>query len=181
MEQIKLVFFLFGSFFGIDDSYTMAERTDVKIDTQNHVIDIYQKNVYTTTVSEQDSIAVSEELFRIGNPAAKDKRFLWAEELDSYAWKTFDITSDSENKELNIDLNLKYNTREQLRDFAIDYVEEEGTYAIVNIESWNIQTTTGELRGNYWYFKDEISFSIFPDTPNYPKTSLYEYWEKVKL
>ncbi|MDR7127907.1 hypothetical protein J2X69_000235 [Algoriphagus sp. 4150] len=180
MEQIKLVFFLFGSFFGIEDSYIIAERTDVKIDTQNHVIDIYQKNVYTIIVSEEDSIAVSEELFRIGNPAAKEKSFLWAEELNSYACKTFDIRSDSENEKLDISLNLKYDTPEQLRDFAVNYVEEEGTYAIVNIESLNIETTTGELRGNYWYFKDEISFSIFPDTPNYPKTSLYEYWEKVK-
>jgi len=135
--------------------------------------------------NEQDSIKASDELFRISNPAAKENRFEWREEFETYELKTYELISDNENKQLHATIKLKYNTKEQLKDFAIDYVEEDNSYALINLDSWNIETSTGKLKGNYWYFKDDISFSLSPTTamPEKYKSyvqGLYEYWKKVK-
>lgn len=185
MEVIKVIFFALGSFFGIENSAIIAEKTNVTIDIEKQIITVNQHNLFTMVRDEKDSLKVSEELYRLGNPAAKDEGYTFREEFAAYTSKTYDITSDDKNKQLHATIELNYTTKEQLKDFAIDYVPDEDSYALINIDSWNIETTTGELRGNYWYFKDEISFSLSPakGMPEKYKSfqrGLYEYWENVK-
>ncbi len=179
MEPIQIVFFVLGSFFGIADSAIQAEKTDVYIDTDRQIITASLHNLVAGLHDELDSMVALDELRSIGNPSEKDKHQLWSREFDRYTWKMYDIISDQDAKQLHAKIELKYNTEDDLRGFAIDYVEEEGSYAMINIPSWNIETRTGELRGNYWYFKEKITFSLSPDIPDQYKKSLYPIWEEI--
>lgn len=185
MEVIKIIFFVLGSFFGMENSYIIADKTHVTVDPDKRIITIAQENLFTIIRDKRDSIKITNELYRIGNPAAKETRHEWIEEFASYEFKTLDMISDHEQEKLNANIKLKYNTKEQLKDFAIEYITEENSYAIINIPEWNIETTTGVLKGNFWYFKDEISFSLSPaktmlDEYKKHKKGLYTYWEKIK-
>ncbi|WP_299763742.1 hypothetical protein [uncultured Dokdonia sp.] len=185
MELIKIIFFVLGTFFGVENSGIIAEKTNVTIDPEKHTITVTHENLFTMVQKEQDSIRVMDELYRIGNPAAGDTRYDWIEELTAYETKTLVIASDPGKEQLNASIKLIYNTKEQLKDFAVEYVTEENSYALINIPAWNIETTTGVLKDNFWYFKDEISFSLSPTT-NMPEDykkyqkGLYTYWEQVK-
>ncbi|WP_299680901.1 hypothetical protein [uncultured Dokdonia sp.] len=185
MELIKIIFFALGTFFGVENSRIISEKTHVKIDPEKHIITVTHEHLFTMVQKEEDSIRVANELYRIANPAAGDTRYDWREELTTYETKTLVISTSPEQKQLNASIKLKYNTKEQLKDFAIEYVTEENSYALINIPEWNIETTTGVLKDNFWYFKDEISFSLspaenMPDAYRKYQKGLYDYWEKVK-
>ena len=185
MELIKVIFFAIGTFFGVENSIVMAEKTNVSIDTKTQTITINQNNLFTIIRNEQDSIKVAEQLYRISNQATEEERYQWREEFNDYKLKTLDITTNKEKKQLDISIKLKYNTSKDLKVFAIDYVEAENSYAIINIESWNIDTDKGELKGNYWYFKDDISFSMspaatMPEQYKPLKKDLYTFWKMIK-
>ena len=185
MELIKIIFFALGSFFGIENSNIIAEKTQVIIDIENHVIEVEQHDLFAIIRNEQDSIRVSQELYRIGNRAAGDKHYKFRSEFDSYTSKTSEIVYHKKEQRIDASIKLRYNTPADLKDFAIDYVPEDDSYALINVDSWNIETTTGVLKGNYWYFKDQISFSLspaatMPEKYKSYKTSLYTYWLEVK-
>ena len=135
MELIKIIFFSFGSLFGVENSSIIAEKTTVKIDTQKHTISISLENLLTMVSEKQDSIKASNELYRIGNPESKAQRYNWSPEFKSYPSKTFDITRDKTKKQLNATITLTYNSDKDLKDFSIDYVAEDKSYALINIDS----------------------------------------------
>lgn len=185
MEVIKIIFFALGTFFGVEDSTIMAEETAVHIDIAEQIITVDQRDVFALVSNEKDSLKIRNTLYRIGNSQAQEKRLTLKEKFDTYAWSTSEIVSRKETKQLDIKLKCKYVSKEQLKDFGIDYVEKDSSYAMINIPAWNIKTTTGALRDNYWYFKDSISFTLSPakDMPKkyLPlKKGLYNYWEQVK-
>ena len=93
MELIKIIFFVLGTFFGVQNSGIIAEKTNVTIDPKKRSIVVYQENLFTMIQKEEDSIKIANELYRIGNPAAKDTRYKWREEFASYESKNIDITS----------------------------------------------------------------------------------------
>lgn len=184
MELVKVIFFAIGSFFGVQNSTIFAETTMVHIDVDKKIIHITHNNLFSMIRNETDSLKVSEELYRIGSIMDKNERYNWREEFNKFPAKTLDFTSDKTNKQLHGKIVLHYNSKEQLKNFSIDYVKDDDSYAMINIPVWNIKTDTGELKGNYWYFKDDIVFTMtldnIPDQYKTNQKSLYEYWEKVK-
>lgn len=185
MELIKVIFFAFGSFFGLQNSKIISETTNVTVNLEKQVVNITHNNLITFIRHADDSIKVSNELYRIVNPAAKENRLDWRKEFDAFEYSTFNITDDEDSKQLNAKIELKYTNKKQLEELSIEYIAEKKAYVLINIKEWNIKTTTGKLQGNYWYFKDKISFTMTPleNIPqNYKayKKSLYPYWQKVK-
>jgi len=184
MVAIKIIFFALGTFYGVDNTRIAAEIVTVDINLEKQIIQIELDNIFSVIATEQDSLLVASELESIGSPYAQN-RLEWREEFDMYDWKTMELISDSENRKLDGRIELKYQKRENLKDFSIDYSEETQEYAIINIPAWNIKTSHGELRGNYWYFKDQISFTMQPgelmnDRIKQNKKSLYYIWEEIK-
>ncbi|TCK69121.1 hypothetical protein DFQ05_0636 [Winogradskyella wandonensis] len=183
MREIKIIFFAIGTFFGIENSSIFSVTTTVNIDTKQRIISITQENLFALSRSAEDSINIYNQLLKIGRP--KDEVPSWRDEFKDYEFKTIELISDKNNNQLNAKIQLKYNHQKQLEDYAIDYVSDSNEYALINIDSWNISTEKGSLKENFWYFDSDISFTLsptktMPEAYKIHKTSLYNYWEKIK-
>ena len=98
-----------------------------EIEIKTQTIDISQDHLFTMVRNEQDSIKVSNENIRIGNPASKENRFKWREAFKTYELKTFELIYNNENKQLNTTIKLNYNSKEKLKESVIDYIEEDNS------------------------------------------------------
>lgn len=178
MEVIKIVFFVLGVFFG-ENSRIGAEKTSVTVNPKEQIVTIVQENIFALIVKEEDSIQVSSELKKI---VARN----WRKEIEPYPSKscTFYATGDGN---LNAKIILNYPSEKELKDFALDFNEETNRFSLINIPNWNVETEDGTLKGNYWKFRADDSFT-FVVTPfkNMPKKfknakrNLRPIWEAEK-
>lgn len=178
MEVIKIAFFVLGVFFG-ENSRIGAEKTTVTINPNEQTIIIVQENIFALIANETDSMQVSSELKKV---VARN----WRKEIESYPSKSCTLYVTDEGS-LNAKITLKYPSENVLRDFALDFNEEAKEFSLINIPDWNVETEDGALKGNYWRFSANNSFTFvvtpfknMPDRFKGVKRSLLPIWESEK-
>ncbi|NVK10117.1 MAG: hypothetical protein HWD89_13770 [Tenacibaculum sp.] len=178
MEVIKIVFFVLGVFFG-ENSRIGAEKTTVTINPNEQTIIIVQENIFALIANEADSMQVSSELKKV---VARN----WRKEIESYPSKSCTLYVTDEGS-LNAKITLKYPSENVLRDFALDFNKETKEFSLINIPDWNVKTEDGALKGNYWRFSADNSFTFvvtpfknMPDRFKSVKRSLLPIWESEK-
>ncbi len=62
MELTKIIFFIIGSFFGIENSRVLADKTTVTINPEEKTIVILQEHIVSLIQSAVDSLKVLTEL-----------------------------------------------------------------------------------------------------------------------
>lgn len=178
MEVIKIAFFVLGVFFG-ENSRIGAEKTTVTINPNEQTIIIVQENIFALIANETDSMQVSSELKKV---VARN----WRKEIESYPSKSCTLYVTDEGS-LNAKITLKYPSENVLRDFALDFNKETKEFSLINIPDWNVKTEDGALKGNYWRFSADNSFTFvvtpfknMPDRFKSVKRSLLPIWESEK-
>ena len=178
MEVIKIAFFVLGVFFG-ENSRIGAEKTTVTVNPKEQKVTIVQENIFALIVKEGDSLQVSSELKKI---IARN----WRKEIETYPSKscTFYVT---DNGNLNAKIILNYPSEKELKDFALDFNQETKEFSLINIPDWNVETEDGALKGNYWRFSADDSFTFvvtpfknMPDKFKSVKRNLKPIWEAQK-
>jgi hypothetical protein len=183
MEVIHVIFFSLGTFFGIDNSRMIADSVVVTIDFEQQQIIVKQPQVDVLLLQESDSLLIARQLRAI-YPADRSTAH-WLPATDDYRWRTIEFSSFPERDSLSVTIELAYTEPEDLTLFGIDHQPEAGTYSIRNIPDWQIESTNGELRGDFWYFRDRATFTMKPVLklpPNLPieRRSLVSWWEAIK-
>ncbi|MCH7397012.1 hypothetical protein MM236_03390 [Belliella sp. DSM 107340] len=186
MIEIRIIFFILGTFFGIDNSNILSESVQVEIDPESKTVIVYHKGLYTFIKDEEEIIIVLQELEILRNL----NQVIHTEEIqsngqDTYDWIELELMSNKDDEKLDAKLQLKYKDDEFLESMGISYSVKDKAYTMINFESDNIQSSVGELNGNRWYFKEKLIFTIepFEIEPNIEvvkKENLFQYWEKVK-
>ncbi|MDE1208261.1 hypothetical protein [Tenacibaculum larymnensis] len=178
MEVIKIAFFVLGVFFG-ENSRIGAEKTTVTINPNEQTIIIVQENIFALIANESDSMQVSSELKKVVTRN-------WRKEIESYPSKSCTLYVTDEGS-LNAKITLKYPSEHVLRDFALDFNKEAKEFSLINIPDWNVETEDGVLKGNYWRFSADNSFTFvvtpfknMPDRFKSVKRSLLPIWESEK-
>ena len=178
MEEIKLVFFVLGLFFGVETTSVVAEKTIFTVDPVSNVITIQLQNLVAVYPKEGDA-SVSAEFTEMYTKKEK-----WNALFDSYLEK--DIVYSSPKKGiLNATITLKYSKSEDLKIFAID-INREGKYSFINIPQWKVETTDGVQNSYYWNFEPNKKFSFtmspienVPKEYTVDKTLIFSIWEKI--
>ncbi len=167
MDEIKILFFALGSFFGIDDARITADKTTVIIYPMYREITITQEDLFASIQSESDEKLVLEQWVKIYN--WKEKNMAWAEELDNFIFKDCTLTPVKMTTQSHLVLirphiTLKYSQEKDLASMGIWFNADENSFYLNNIPEFNIQSDNGKLEGNYWVFSadDRISFTIEP-------------------
>lgn len=180
MIEIKITFFVLGTFFGIENSTIFSEKTIVNIDPETKTLNIKLENLFTIIKSKQDSVNVAKELTKI----LKDSHQLLVEIKNAPSKRhQFYI---SETGTLNTEITVQYSGSEDLEILGVG-TDPEGNYSIINIPQWNISTKDGQLDGNYWNFAPDqaLTFSLeaFKDIPEQykeSKRSLLPLWQQLQ-
>ncbi len=155
MEQIKILFFVLGSFFGIEDGRIAADKTTVTVYPKSQEIEIIQENLFTVIQSEKDTIIVLEQWKKLMN--AKQDTSSWAKDLDNFPVKNFTLTR---NNTIQPHVKLRYSIEKDLRVMGIWYNEEKNQFSINYIPQENLKTEEGKVAGNYWIFDGSTTFSF---------------------
>jgi len=156
MEQIKIIFFLLTSFFGMEDGRIAADKTTITIYPKNQKIEIIQENLFTVIQSEKDTTLVLEQWDKL--LSWKEKKISWAKELDSFPVKN--LTLRPIKKTIQPHLILTYSNEKDLRMMGIWYNPEKNQFSINHDPQENIKTKNGKLVGNYWVFNGDSTFSF---------------------
>lgn len=172
MEQIKILFFVLGSFFGIEDGRIAADKTTVTIDPKNQEIEIIQENLFAIIQSEKDTALGLEQWDKLFN--WKERKTLWSKELDSFPVKNFTLIP--KKKTIQPQLTLSYSNEKDLRALGIWYNAEKNQFSINHIPQENIKTENGKLEGNYWVFNGDSTFSFTIE----PFLQMPESYQKFK-
>lgn len=177
MEQIKIIFFVLTSFFGIEDGRIVADKTTVTIDPKTQEIEIVQENLFTVIQSEKDTILTLEQWEKLRY--WKERKTFWAKELDSFTNKSLTFTPIK--KTIQPHLLLTYSKEKDLRMMGIWYNTEKNQFSINHIPEQNIKSKNGKLVGNYWVFDGDSKFSFtiepflqMPEKHKELKTSIKE-------
>ncbi|NRD22893.1 hypothetical protein HNV10_06550 [Winogradskyella litoriviva] len=181
MQEIKILFFIVGSFFGVNESQIISEKTTVTINPTEKTIFIVHENLISIVQKESDSITLTAELLKISKADAK-----WDSEFIGYSNTEKEFYLSEENETLNSKLKLTYSKIEDLVAFGID-VNKNGEFSMTNFPKYHITTTDGTLNDRYWNFKADqpFTFTIEPliDMPEHYKTlvkSLFPIWKTIK-
>lgn len=171
MEQIKIIFFLIGSFFGIENSRIASDKTTVTIYPEKQKIKIVQENLFTIIQTEKDTALILAQWEQLAN--WNENKLPWAKELENFTNKNVII----ENNEGAIAPRISFNYTDEndLSALAIWYNKEKNQYSINNIPREHTTSKNGKLEGNYWIFEGNSKFSFtieaFIDLPNEFKKS----------
>ncbi|GHC57295.1 hypothetical protein [Ulvibacter litoralis] len=160
MEQIKILFYVLGSFFGTENAQIASDSTTVTIYPEKQQIEIVQEGLFTMIQPSQDTAIVMKQWDDISH--WKERGGSWAKELDSLTNKSFNIKTVHQKIQPNI--TLTYSNESELRPLGIWYNEEKKEFSINYIPQQNVKTESGVVEGNYWVFKADrpFSFSLEP-------------------
>jgi len=160
MEQIKILFFVIGSFFGLEDGKIAADTTTVTINPIQKEITIVQEKLFTVIQTVQDKETVLKQWNLLYN--SQDTATPWAKELTSFTNKT--ITYQETDGGISPKITLQYKTEEDLRALGIWYSKEKNQFSINHIPQQHLKTEDGKQDGNYWFFNatETFSFSLQP-------------------
>ncbi|WP_299800588.1 hypothetical protein [uncultured Maribacter sp.] len=171
MEQIKIIFFLLGSFFGFENSRIASDKTTVTIYPEKHKIDIVQENIFTIIQTEKDTALTLAQWEQLVN--WKENKLPWAKELENFTNK--DVTIENNEGTIEPRISFNYTDENDLRALGIWYNKEKNQYSINNIPREHTTSENGKLEGNYWIFEGYSKFSFtneaFIDLPNEFKKS----------
>lgn len=179
MEILKIVvFFLLGSFFGVDNVQLGAEKTTVTINPNNKTISIVQENLFGVIENETDSLALLEEIEAI-------EKGHWTDDLKNFKLKKAKIYLTKTNK-INAKIKLKYKKIEDLNAFGIK-LNDKGNYSFIDFPKWNYATKDGEKTEHHWVFGADkpFTFTVSPmeDMPEKYKPyikDLLPIWKRLK-
>ena len=181
MEEIKILFFVVGAFFGVNQSQIVAEKTTVTINPEEKTITILQENLISVIQKESDSISLSAELLKIS-----DTETQWTSEFDTYSKKEKEFFTSEDNKTLNLKLKLTYTSNDDLKDFGIN-INDDGEFSMTNFPKSHILSNDGTLNDRYWHFKTDqpFTFTLEPLTDLPEKysafiKSLFPIWKTIK-
>jgi hypothetical protein len=172
MEQIKILFYVLSSFFGIEDGRIAAEKTTVTVYPKSQEIEIIQENLFTIIQSENDSTILAEQWKTIIN--SKESTISWVKDLDNFTVKKL-IFSTSKNT-IQPHVMLRFTTEKDLRAMGIWYDAANNKFSINHIPKDNIKTKDGKLEGNYWVFNGGATFSFTIE----PFLEMPENFQKIK-
>jgi hypothetical protein len=165
MEELKIMFFALGSFFGMEDGRIAAEKTTVTVNPLHREVTIIQENLFAVIQLESDAQKVLEQWQKFNN--WNEKETPWSVELDSFSEKSFFFSQDKKSMEPH--LVLRYSSEKELQALGIWYNKEKNQFSINQIPEENIKTKEGNLDGNYWVFDGDSTFSFtvepFPQMP----------------
>lgn len=122
MQEIKILFFIVGSFFGFNQGQIISEKTTITINPSEKTIFILQENLVSIIQQESDSLSVASELLKISKTDAK-----WESEFNNYSKKDIEFYTPEDSKTLNAKLELTYATLDDLVAFGIN-VNEDGEF-----------------------------------------------------
>lgn len=181
MEEIKILFFIVGTFFGVDQSRIIAESTTVTIDPEEKTITILQEDLISLIRDESDSLKVQNELTKITQTTHP-----WSSELTGFTKKHKNFYSAEDEKTLNLELRFTYTSPNDLSVFGI-HVNNDGNFSMTNFPKSHLSSTDGTLGERYWVFDANQSFSFteapltdLPDEYLEIKKSLLLYWLATK-
>lgn len=155
MEQIKILFFVLSSFFGIEDGRIIADKTTITINPKSQKINIIQEDLFSIIKTEKDSTTIIEQWNDIIK--LNEKKSYWSKDLDNFTGKNFSLKST--NKTIQAHLALNYLNEKNLRVMGIWYNTDKNEFSVNHIPQENLKTKEGELVGNYWVFKGDDTFS----------------------
>jgi len=158
MEQIKILFFVLSSFFGIENGRIAADKTTITVYPESKEIEIIQEKLFTVIQSEKDSILTIKEW----NKLQQEKNNSWSDELNRFPVKSLSLNPIKNT--IQPHLILKYTTEEDLQILGIWHNKKKNLFSINHIPQQNINTNDGTLDGNFWFFdgNNKFSFTIEP-------------------
>lgn len=178
MEEIKILFFVLGTFFGNSESRIIADHATVTINPMSKTIEIHQIDLFTILVQREDSLQISSELKEI-----KGKIIAWRPELAVYPVKSYRLTP-GEKGTLQAKILLHYKSHKDLEDYG--FVLKDGYFSFRTFPDDYIQTDDGKLKDGFWHFSASKPFT-FTQKPQHiaerfkPHTKgLLPIWEKIK-
>lgn len=181
MEQIKILFFIAGTFFGVDQSRIIAEKTTVTINPQEKTIVILQENLVSLIKNEGDSLKVQNELEKIKQPNQS-----WSSEFKDYSKKEKDFYIAVDDQTLNLKLTLNYTSAKDLKAFGID-INKDDKFSMTNFPKSHTKSTDGKLGERYWVFETNNSFTFteepltdMPEEFKIYKRNLLSFWKNIK-
>lgn len=154
MEEINILFYVLGSFFGLTDNRIAADKTTVILYPKSQEIEIIQENLFTIIQSSKDTAYVVNQWETI----IDEKNNEWTQELNGFGNKSLKI--DTTNDQIITHIRFSYTDENDLRLFGIWYNSEKNQFSINHIPNETIKSKDGSLNGNYWIFKDKSTFSF---------------------
>ncbi|REE24356.1 hypothetical protein DFQ09_104127 [Winogradskyella pacifica] len=170
MEEIKILFFVVGTFFGVHQSNIISEKTTVTISPEEKTIIIVQENLMTFIKTESDSINIQNELSKIVHP-----NHSWSPQLENFPIKEKKFYKSDDKKSLNLKLSLTYSTSKDLKIFGINK-NNDGKLSMTNFPKSHTTSTDGTLEEPYWNFENDKPFTFTEE----PLTDLPEAFQKIK-
>lgn len=170
MEQIKILFFVIGAFFGVEQSGIIAEKSTVTIDPQEKTITILQENLVALIQNENDSLKIRNELSKI-----TEINHTWNSEFNDYLKKEKSFYISEDTTSLNLKLTLTYNTDKDLKAFGINK-NKEGKFSMTNFPKSHVKSTDGKLGERYWNFESNKPFTFSEE----PLTDIPLEYQKFK-
>ncbi|GAA4244857.1 MULTISPECIES: hypothetical protein [Winogradskyella] len=171
MEEIKILFFVIGTFFGIHQSNIIAEKATITINPEAKTITVLQENLISIIQNESDSLKVKSELKNITQP-----NYPWSSEFANYSKKEkyFFISEDTQT--LNLKLTLTYTTANDLKAFGINK-NNDGKFSMTNFPKAHTKSTDGVLGERYWNFEANKPFTFTEE----PLTQMPEKYQKFQM
>lgn len=176
MEQIRIIFFVLTSFFGIEDGSIAADKTYVTVNPENKEIEIVQNGLFTVLQKENDGHLVMEQWGEILE-IQENENTSWATELANFPTKRFHFTL--RNDTIRPHLLLTYATEDDLQALGVWYDSKRNQFSVNNIPHHNLKTKSGKLTGNYWNFKGDGSFSFTLEP--FLEMPVYDQQIKIRL
>jgi len=181
MEEIKILFFIVGTFFGVNQSRVISEKTTVTIDPQEKTITILHENLITLIENESDSLQTKNELEKITQTGST-----WSTEFANYPRKEKSFFMSEDSKTLNSKFTLTYSSTTDLKIFGIDK-NKDGKFSMTNFPKSHIKSTDGKLDERYWNFEANKPFTFteeplidIPKDYQKFKRSLLPIWKTIK-
>lgn len=177
MEEIRIIFFVLSSFFGINDTPMVAEKTLVTINPIEKSIQIEQEHLFTLIQEPSQREVLANRLEQL----ATENNF-WTDDLSVFEDK--ELIFLVKDNQLNAKIQLRYNQLSDLNIFGL--YDNDNTLSMVNIERDAIRTEQGVLQGNYWNFDTAKSFSFslepyknLPQEAQKLRLNLIEVWKDI--
>lgn len=170
MEEIKILFFIVGTFFGVNQSSIISEKTTVTIHPEEKIITILHENLISLIKNKSDSLNVKNELEKIVQP-----NHPWSSELTNYPKKEKIFYSSEDKQALNLKLTLTYTATKDLKVFGIE-LNKDGKFSMTNFPKSHTMSEDGTLGERYWNFEANSPFSFTEE----PLIDMPEQYLKIK-